>query len=177
MQLDYPGARYHSGPRRDDIEKFASDADIADACLKGAIERIRVIGLKEDEPAAPAKPARARGGITQYISGNVNQAIATDRATQNVGHVGPSGSSLDEIVNLLQHSYELTRRQMEDAFGVAQQLEAEVKKPEGSKNWKSIAEWGNTLLGIVGKATDLTEKLAPHLPWLTQLIEQAMRHG
>ena len=56
---------------------------------------------------------------------------------------------------------------MDEAFGAAQQLDAEVKKPEGSMNWKSIAEWGNTLLGIAGKATDLTEKLAPHLPWLT----------
>lgn len=79
-------------------------------------------------------------------------------------------------MKLLQESYELNRRQMDEAFGAAQQLDAEVKKPEGSKNWKSIAEWRNTLLGIAGKATDLTEKLAPHLPWLTHLIEQATRH-
>jgi hypothetical protein len=181
MQLDYPGARYPSGPRRDDIEKFASDVEIADACLQGAIEHIKVFGLKQEEPAAPAKPARGRGGprggITQYIQGNVNQAIATDGATQNVGQVGQSGNSLDEIVKLLQQSYELTRRQMEDAIGAAQQLDAETKKPEGSKNWKSIAEWGNTLLGIAGKATDLTERLAPHLPWITALIEQATHHG
>ena len=181
MQLDYRGARYHSGPRRDDIETFASDAEIADACLQGAIKHIKVFGLKQEEPAAPAKPARGRGGprggITQYIHGNVNQAIATDRATQKVGQVGPSGNSLDEIVKLLQQSYKLTRRQMEDAIGAAQQLDAETKKPESSRNWKSIAEWGNTLLGIAGKATDLTERLAPHLPWITALIEQATHHG
>jgi hypothetical protein len=181
MQLDWPGARYNSGPRRDDIENFASDADVAVACLEGAIQHIKVFGLKQDEPPAPAKPARGRGaaqgGITQHIHGNVNQAIATGRATQNVGQIGQSGNSLDEIVKLLQESYELNRRQMDEAFGAAQQLDAEVKKPEGSMNWKSIAEWGNTLIGIAGKATDLTEKLAPHLPWLTQLIEQAMRHG
>jgi hypothetical protein len=178
MLSDYPGVR-HSGPRRDDIEKFVSDADVAVACLQGAIQHIKVFGLKQDEPVAPAKPSRggSRRGITQYISGNVNQAIATGRATQNVGQVGPSGNSLDEIAKLLQQSYELTRRQMEDAFGVAQQLDAEIKKPEGSRNWKSIVEWGNTLLGIAGKATDLTEKLAPHLPWVTNLIERATRHG
>jgi len=180
MLSDYPGVR-HGGPRRDDIEKFTSDADVAVACLEGAIQHIKVFGLKQDEPTAPAKPARGRGaaqaGITQHIHGNVNQAIATGRATQNVGQIGQSGNSLDEIVKLLQESYELNRRQMDEAFGAAQQLDVEVKKPEGSKNWKSIAEWGNTLLGIAGKATDLTEKLAPHLPWLTLLIEQAMRHG
>ena len=181
MLSDYPGVR-HSGPSRGDLEKFASDADVAVACLQGAIEHIKVFGLKEEEPAASAKPARGRGaaqkgGITQHIHGNVNQAIATGRATQNVGQVGPSGNSLDEIVNLLQQSYELTRRQMEDAIGVANQLDAETKKPEVGRNWKSIAEWGNTLLGIAGKATDLTEKLAPHLPWITALIEQATHHG
>jgi hypothetical protein len=180
MLPDYPGVR-HSGPRRDDLEKFASDADVAVACLEGAMQRIRMFGLKQDEPAAPARTAGgrgvARGGITQHIHGNVNQAIATGRATQNIGQIGSSGNSLDEIVKLLQESYELNRREMDEAFGAAQQLDAEEKKPEGSKNWKSIADWGNTLLGIAGKATDLTEKLAPHLPWLTQLIEQAMRHG
>jgi len=183
MRLDFPsGARFRSDPRRDDMEKFASHADVAVACLQGAIEHIKVFGLKEEEPAASAKPGRGRGaaqkgGITQHIHGNVNQAIATGRATQNVGQVGPSGNSLDEIVNLLQQSYELTRRQMEDAIGAAQQLDAETKKPEGGRNWKSIAEWGNTLLGIAGKATDLTEKLVPHLPWITALIEQATHHG
>lgn len=181
IQLDWPGSRYNSDPRRDDAEKFASDADVALACLEGAIQHIKVFGLKQDESVAPAKPARGRGAaqgeITQHIHGNVNQAIATGRATQNIGQIGQSGNSLDEIVKLLQESYELNRRQMDESFGAAQQLDAEVKKPEGSKNWKSIAEWGNTLLSIAGKATDLTEKLAPHLPWLTQLIEQAMRHG
>lgn len=179
MQLDWPGARYNSGPRRDDIEKFASDADVAIACLQGAIEHIKIFGLRQEDSAAPAKPARAasRAGIMQHIHGNVNQAIATGRATQNIGQIGSSGNSLDEIVKLLQESFELNRREMEEAFGAAQQLDAEVKKPEGGTNWKSIAEWGNTLLGIASKATDLTEKLAPHLPWLTQLIAQAMRHG
>ena len=66
---------------------------------------------------------------------------------------------------------------MEDAIGAAQQLDAETKKPENSRNWRSIAEWGNTLLGIARKATDLTERLAPHLPWITALIEQATHHG
>ncbi|HYL62094.1 MAG TPA: hypothetical protein VE077_05680 [Candidatus Methylomirabilis sp.] len=180
MQLDWPGARYNnSGPRRDDIEKFASDADVAVACLQGAIQHINVFGLKQEEPAAPARSARgaSRPGITQHIHGNVSQAIATGRATQTVGQIGSSGNSLDEIVKLLQESYELNRRQMEEAFGAAQQLDAEVKEPESRRHWKSIAEWGNTLLGIVGKATDLTEKLAPHLPWLTRLIEQARLHG
>jgi hypothetical protein len=181
MLPDYPGVR-HSGPSRGDLEKFASDADVAVACLQGAIEHIKVFGLKEEEPAASEKPARGsgaaqKGGFTQHIHGNVNQAIAMGRATQNVGQVGPSGNNLDEIVNLLQQSYELTRRQMEDAIGAANQLDAETKKPEGGRNWKSIAEWGNTLLGIAGKATDLTEKLAPHLPWITALIEQATHHG
>jgi hypothetical protein len=58
MLPDYPGVR-HSGPRRDDIEKFASDAEVAIACLQGAIQYIKTIGLKQPEPAARARPARS----------------------------------------------------------------------------------------------------------------------
>jgi hypothetical protein len=103
MSLDYPGARVHRGPRQDDLEKFAADADVADACLNGAIERIRIFGMAREEPA-PAKPVRSResrGGLTQHFHGPVNQAVAMDKATQNVGHIGPSGSTLAEISALL----------------------------------------------------------------------------
>lgn len=99
-----------------------------------------------------------------------------DRATQNVGHIGPSGNNLAEISDLLQQSYDLTRRQLEDALNAAKRLDTEVQKPKTNRDWKSIAEWGNTLLGIAEKATDLTAKLAPHLPWITHLIEQAKNH-
>lgn len=178
MQLDWPGARYHSGPRRDDIEKFASDADVAVACLQGAIEHIKVFGLKQEEPAAPAKPVRSREarGLTQHFHGPVNQAVATDNARQRVGHIGPSGNSLDEIVRLLRESEELTPRQVKEAAGVAEQLNAEVQKEKGTRNWKAIAEWGATLLTITEKATDLSAKLGPHLPTIAALIEEAKRY-
>ena len=174
MIPDYPGARVPRGPHRDDLEKFASDAEVADACLKGAIERIRVFGVPRDEPE-PAKPAR--DGLTQHFHGPVNQAVAMDSATQNVGHIGPAGSSVNEVMRLLHESEELTKREVGEAARAAEQLNAEVQKPDEGRNWKSIAEWGNTLLGIAGKATDLTAKLAPHLPWITHLIEQATHHG
>ena len=118
----------------------------------------------------------SRGGLTQHFHAPVNQAIAMDRATQNVGQIGSSGNSLAEISDLLQQSYDLTRRQLEDALHAAKQLDIEAQKPEANRDWKSIAEWGNTLLGIAEKATDLTAKLAPHLPWVILLIEQARNH-
>jgi len=178
MTTDYPGARIHRGPGRDDLEKFAADADIATACLQRAIKNVQTFRITKDEPA-PVKAARSREprSLTQVFTGPVNQAIAMDRANQSVGHVGPSGNTIAEILDLIQQSYELTRREMEDAIRAAKQIDTEVTKPETSRNWKSIAEWGNTLLGIAGKATDLTEKLAPHLPWIASLIEQATRHG
>jgi hypothetical protein len=178
MIPDYPGARVHRGPHRADLEKFAADTEVAVACLNGAIERIRIFGVSRDEPA-PAAPARPREprGLTQVFHGPVNQAVAMDRATQHVGHVGPSGNTLAEICDLLQQSYELNRREMEEGVRATTEIDAEVEKPEASRDWKSIAEWGNTLLGIAGKATDMAEKLAPHLGWITGLIEQAKHHG
>ena len=178
MIPDYPGARVPRGPGREDLEKFASDAEVADACLKGAIERIRVFGVARDEPE-PAKPARgrSRGSLTQHFHGPVNQAVAMDSATQNVGHIGPSGSTVDEVVRLLRESEELTKREVGEAARAAEQLNAEVQKPDEGRNWKSVAEWGNTLLGIAGKATDLTEKLTSHMPWIAQLVEQARHHS
>lgn len=146
MIPDYPGARVPRGPFRDDLEKFASDAEVADACLKGAIERIRVFGRSRDEPA-PAKPARSResrGGLTQHFHGPVNQAVAMDSATQNVGHIGPAGSSVNEVMRLLHESEELTKREVGEAARAAEQLNAEVQKPDEGRHWKSIAEWGNT---------------------------------
>jgi hypothetical protein len=177
MQGDFGSRRQYLRPP-DHSREFNSDADIAAVCLKGAIEQIRVFGLKQAEPASPAKFGRAREsrGLTQVFHGPVNQAVAMDRATQNVGQVGSAGSHLHEIVQLLQASYELTKRQVEDASNAAQKLDAEVQKPETAKSWKSIAEWGTTLLGLADKATDLTEKLAPHLPWLAALLEKATNH-
>ncbi len=178
MIPDYPSARVHRGRRRDDLERFAADADVAIVCLKGAIEGIRLFGVSRGEPA-PTTPARSREsrGLTQVFHGPVNQAVAMGGATQSIGHVGPSGNTLPEISDLLQQSYDLTRREIEDAVRATKQIDAEVQKQEASRDWKSIAEWGNTLLGIAGKATDLTAKLAPHLPRVAHLIEQAKHHG
>jgi hypothetical protein len=179
MIPDYPSARIYRGPNQADLEKFAADAEVAIACLSGAIEHLRVFGISRDEPASASAAVRPREprGLTQVFHGPVNQAVAMDRATQNVRHIGPSGNTLAELSDLLQQSDHLTRRELADALHAAKQLDVEVQKPEASRDWKSFAEWGNTLLGIAGKATDLTAKLAPHLPWITRLIEQAKHHG
>jgi len=52
---------------------------------------------------------------------------------------------------------------------------SEVGKPEAKRNWKSVLESGEKLLGIAGKATDLAAKLAPYTPYVLTLLEQAKR--
>ena len=97
-------------------------------------------------------------------------------AKQTVGHVGPTGSSFDEIARLLHESEELTPRQVKEAAGAVEQLNVEVRKEHGTRNWRQIAEWGTTLLNIAHTATDLSTKLASHLPTVTSLIEEANRY-
>jgi hypothetical protein len=55
------------------------------------------------------------GGVHQTFHGPVaiqTQAIATDNAIQNIGHLGSEGASLAEIASLLQQSMELKGREV-----------------------------------------------------------------
>jgi hypothetical protein len=97
----------------EDTAKFQSDCDIAVACIKGAIDEILAFGIHSD--TGFGKGPRTRGGFQQNFNGpvtNHNQAVATDKAIQNIGQMGDTGASLQEITALLNQS--LARKSHED---------------------------------------------------------------
>jgi hypothetical protein len=117
-------------------------------------------------------------GVSQTFHGPVtiqSQAIATDNAIQNIGQMGDIGASLKEVARLFQESMELTGRQIQEGLAGIEGLASEVKKPEDRRNSKSILDYGEKVLGIAGKATDLASKLAAYTPHIATLVEHA-RH-
>ena len=159
--------------RPEDKEQFEKGCSEADNCIQGAINEITLFGLHAE--AAKVKPS-ARGGVQQNFHAPVtiaNQIIATDNAIQNIGKVGGTGASLNEVAKLLNESLDLTGRQRLEALKCIELIASETAKPEEKRNWKSIAEWGGTLLDLVGKAADVGTKLAPYLPTVVALVEHA----
>jgi hypothetical protein len=129
--------------------------------------------------AIPAEQGeRTHSSLQQIFRGPVtihNQAIATDKAIQNIGQMGNMGAELKEIAALLEQSLDLTGRERLDGLRALEMIAAETRRPEPSRNWKSIVEWGRNLMDIVGKATDMATKLAPHLPVVAALIQEGLK--
>ncbi len=137
------------------------------------METIRNFGVYFDEPR---KKRTMSGGVQQNFHGPVTiqtQAIATDNAIQSISHIGNEGISLKEIAALLQESMELKGREVQDGLRAVEEIASEIPKAPEKRNWKSVLDSGEKLLSIAGKATDLTTKLAPHLPQIALLIHQA----
>jgi len=156
-----------------DAVKFQQDCAIAEGCIRGAMETIRNFGVYFDEPR---KKRTMSGGVQQNFHGPVTiqtQAIATDNAIQSISHIGNEGISLKEIAALLQESMELKGREVQDGLRAVEEIASEIPKAPEKRNWKSVLDSGEKLLSIAGKATDLTTKLAPHLPQIALLIHQA----
>jgi len=129
--------------------KFQSDCDIAVACIKGAINEIQAFGIRADTGAG--KAPRTRGGFQQNFNGPVtihNQAVATDKAIQHIGQLGNIGASLQEITALINQSLDLTGRERIEALKTIEALAAEMRKPEGARDWKSVFQYGETLARI-----------------------------
>jgi hypothetical protein len=123
--------------------------------------------------------SRQRGGIQQNFLAPVtihNQALATDRAVQNIGQQGDTGTSLKEISALLQINMELKGREVQEGLKAVEDIASEIPKPVEKRNWKSILDSGEKLIGIASKATDLTLKLAPYLQNIEQFVSQARQH-
>jgi hypothetical protein len=153
---------------------FNRACQTSEESLQAAIQEIEDFGVHAEQPK-PGAPATS-SGMSQTFHGPVtihNQAIATDNAIQKIGQMGDTGVSLKEIARLFQESMELTGRQVQEGLAGIEILASEVKKPEGRRNWKSILERGEQVLGIVGKATDLASKLAPYTPQVVTLVEHA----
>jgi hypothetical protein len=103
-----------------------------------------------------------------------NLAIAADSAIQKIGHMGNvTGNSLKEIAALLPQSEELSKRQVKEGLAGIEGLAEEVQKPEPKRNWKAVLAYGQAVLEIAGKATDLAQKLAPYTPAVAGLVEKA----
>jgi len=157
-----------------DHAQFQKSCQTSDESLRAVIREIEDLGIYVEQ-AKPVTPARGRG-MSQTFHGPVtiqNQAIATDNAIQRIGQMGDMGVSLQEIARLFQESMDLTRRQVQEGLAGIEGLASEVDKPEDRRNWKSVLESGEKVLGIAGKATDLVSKLAPYTPHILTLVEQA----
>jgi hypothetical protein len=160
-----------------DNAKFLADCGTAEACIGGAISTIRDFGIDQGQPEKKG-PQRA-GSVQQNFHGPVtiqSQAIATDYAVQNIVEMGSMGPGLKEISGLLRESMDLTGREIQDGLKAIQEIANEVKHSPDKRDWKSLFEYGGKLLGIADKAIDVSHKLAPYLPQIVALLNEAKRH-
>ena len=160
-----------------DIEAFNRGRDIAMACIKSVIEELHNFGIQSKMGAHLPPPQQARG-FQQIFKGPVtiqNQAVATDNAIQNIGQMGTTGSDLKQIADLLKQSMELNGREQSEGLHAIEVIASEIKKPESTRDWKSIFDWGEKLTGIASKATDLAVKLAPYMPAVVRFVEEAAK--
>lgn len=150
---------------------------IAEGSIKGAIEEVRNFGIHYEE--GRSRPSAKRAGFQQNFHGPVkiySQAIATDNAIQNIGQMGSTGATLKEIAALIDQSLDLTGRQRMEGLKAIEVIASEQQKPETRRDWKSIVDWGDKLLAISDHATDMAARLSSHLPAITALVHEAMRH-
>jgi len=155
---------------------FVDGCRTAEASLKAVVREIEEFGVHVEQHQE--KPAVGRnGGRQQNFYGNVtfqNQAIATDNAIQKIEHMGDTtGASLKEIAHLLQQSEELKMREVREGLAGIEGLAVEVRQPEAKRNWKSILDYGQVILAVADKATDVAHKLAPYLPAVADLVHNA----
>jgi hypothetical protein len=166
---------------KEDMLMFRKGCEEAEATLKAAVRTIEDFGVHVEQPGpAPARRGRGGngGGVTQTFNAPVtihSQAIATDKAIQNIGQMGDRtvGSSLNEIAQLLQQSEELSPRQVKEGLAHIEAVAIEEQKPEPKRNWGVLLERGGAILGLIDKATDLGHKLSEHTPSIVALVEQA----
>jgi hypothetical protein len=130
----------------------------------------------------PAKVMHGGQGKSSGVSFNgpvsvQNLAIAAGSALQKIKHLGTeAGASLQEIASLLPQSEELTPRQMKEGLAHIEAVAAEEEKPEDKRNWKSLVERGTAILELAGKATDVSQKLAPYTSAIKALVDKAKHY-
>lgn len=163
-----------------DSAAFRKACETTDASLRAAMKDIEDFGVYVEQPK-PVSAGRGKGrsgGVSQTFHAPVtihSQAIATDNAIQRIGQMGNMGANLKEVAELFRQSMDLTPRQVQEGVREIEVLASEAEKPEEHRNWKSILESGEKVLGLAGKATDLASKLAPYTPHISTLIEHAKR--
>ena len=145
--------------------------------LNSGIEHISEFGIATSGP--PENRSPQTGSVYNTYHGAVtiqNQANATNKAIQHAVLNGSGGHDLTEITKLLQESMQLTRYEVRDGLKAVEDIAAELSKTEAKRDSKTILERGNLLLSITTKMVELKDKLAPHLPTLTLLVDQAAKH-
>jgi hypothetical protein len=168
---------------REDQYHFAEDCKTAEGTIKAVVKYIEEFGVHSGHdlgrPVGQVRAAeKTSGGLHQTFNAPVslNQAIATDNATQNVGHLGDAmamGSSLEEIRGLFEQSRSLTQGQVREGLVAVDALSLQIQKPAHQRNWKSVLDYGQALLALADKATDLAHKLALYLPAVATLVQNA----
>jgi hypothetical protein len=163
--------------KTDAREVFHMARATATALLNSGIELVKEFGVYAQPQ--PTSAATQTGGVHQNFYGNVtiaSQAIAADNAIQNVDQSSHVGPDLREIRKLLSESLDITGRQFGDALQAIEKIASETRKPEKGRDWKSMATWGATLLGIVSKASDVALRVGPHMMAVMQYIETGAKH-
>jgi hypothetical protein len=158
-------------------EHYRAECRTAEATIRAALKHIEEFGVHTEQHATQPDTKKHGGGVQQNFYGNVtiqNQAIATDNAIQKIGHLGDTtGADLKAIADLLMQSQDLTPRQVNDGLAGIEVVASEVQKPKAQWNWKSIFDYGQRVLSLTEKATDLAHKLAPHKETIVALVQSA----
>jgi hypothetical protein len=71
---------------------------------------------------------------------------------------------------------ELKGREVQESLKAVEEIASEIPKPIEKRNWKSLLDSSEKLIGLAGKATDLTVKLAPYLHKIEKLVSDARHH-
>ncbi len=152
---------------------FEAGCSTAEAMLRAILFNIEEFGVHVQQPAR--NPEASPGAVHQTFHGPVtiqSQAIATNNAIQNIGNMGHTvGASLKEIATLFEQSGELRQREVREGLAGIEALAVEIRKPRC--NWKSVLEYGQVVLAIADKATDMAQKLLPYTSHIATVVEQA----
>ncbi len=169
-----------------DQKYFNMDCGTAEATIKAVLKYIQEFGahVVHEAPRKTGKKSSpvGRGDVHQNFYGPVtfqNQAIATGNASQNVGHLGDTattGASLLEIRGFFEESRNLEPRQIREGLVAVDALTLQIHTPERQRNLKSVLNYGQAVLSIADKATDVAHKIAPYLPSVATLVQNA-RHA
>jgi hypothetical protein len=147
--------------------------------LEALIEEIETFDLPNEERAAHIPTTSGKSVLHQEFHGTTTinaMQVATDNATQSLSQTNEElAEHLRAIASLISESQELCRREIRECLVAIQAFSDEQAKAKHRRNSAKIVAAATTVLTLANRATDLTAKLAPHLPALSTLIENAKR--
>jgi len=152
----------------------------AEQCLLSAIEEIEDFDITVAASGKAEERSIRPGSIQQIFHGPVTihaqQLAAAEKAVQKLRQTNTDLSrTFGSIAQLLGESQELKGREIREGFEAIEVLSSEMQKAEQNRNWQRILDYAHKLLGVVNSATDIVAKVAPYVPSLSGLIDQAKR--